>query len=312
MSVSVFNFYLYVRVSTEQQDFLSQKLAADAFITAHPNTKIIKVFEEKSSAYNQIPNEMIKMILEIEAIDQPQRPKILVRNVDRFSRSVNYGTECIDKILASGTEIFFYDHPDMNVATPEGRARFNTMLADAENESRKISERVVSALKVRREAGYLTTKEPPFGKKVGGDNKLENCPQEIFIQGLIAMLNLEFTPRQILKAIRIYEEQCMGGRTSTTFYAKDFIDPAQREEIFYGNDKWFAYILNHFGILKRGYQWTCWSINYQWKKYIYPCTDLFTLGLAEKLSLIDDSADEAIAVDEIYRMNLVSALEACL
>lgn len=308
MSAPVFNFYLYVRVSTEQQDFLAQKLAAEAFIGAYRNAKIIKVFEEKSSAYNQIPQEMVKMVLEIEAFDHSKRPKILVRNVDRFSRSINYGTECLEKILSLGTEILFYDHPDMNVKTPEGRARFNLMLSDAENESKKISERVINALKARKEAGYLTTKEPPFGKKVGADNKLEDSPQEIFIQGIIAMLNLEYTPRQILKAIRVYEDQHMGGKTSTTFYAKDFIDPNHREEIFYGNDKWFAYILNHFGILKRGKEWTFGSINYQWRQYIKPHAESITLGLAEKLSSVDDSADETFAANEVFVMDIVDTV----
>lgn len=296
-SSPIFNIYFYARVSTENQDFLSQKINAEKFVSDKPHLKIIKIFEEKSSAYNQIPQTMIEMVLEIESMPLSCRPHIMVKNVDRFSRSIQYGTECLDKILSLGIDIIFYTLPHINVRTVEGRNEFNKLLMEAEAESKKISERVIFSLKARKEAGYMITKEPPFGKRLiaGNDDKMmEDCPEEIHIKGIIYMLNKEFTMREILKSIRDYERTFLGKKSDMNIYGA-LIDPSYRNEIFYGNDEDYARILNFFKIYKRGEEWRKGSIYYQWKKCIEPYVGDIENSLKLKLALIDDVEDEIYA-----------------
>lgn len=282
----MYNFFFYARVSTQDQDLLSQKLAAESFCQQQNslvNFKIIKYFEDHCSAYSQIPTNMIRMIQEIESMPPSERPYIMVKNVDRFSRSIDYGTQCIEKIISLGVEILFYEHPNLDVRTPEGREEFDKLLQEAQRESERISRRVSNSISARKAANILTTSVPPFGFKLDPISELqleEGSPKYIVpeeeekaTQALIAMMNLDYTPNQLMIAIRIFEDNFRGGYSTKTVYELEEFNLVSKDEILYGTDKTFASVLNHFGIYKRGDEWTRSSINYQWNKYIKDQTD---------------------------------------
>lgn len=271
------SFYLYIRVSTEEQDPLAQRLEAENFIKKYPQFNITKVYEDRCSAWSSKPENLVNLINDISMIPYGNRPYILVKSVDRFSRNIDYGTQCINQIINLGTEIMFFDTPTLNVKTPEGRSNFDFLLQQAQNYSDIQSSKIKDAIHARKEAGLATTKIPVFGTRhvYRDDGRLyvEIMPQEYVVQALIAVLNGNYTIDQFMRCFRVYEASFDIPHTEKTIYDHDYRDYNERHKMFYafGNpDEEFAEILNYLDVFKRFENWTKNSINYQWKKYIEP------------------------------------------
>jgi hypothetical protein len=208
-----------------------------------------------------------------------ERPNILVKSVDRFSRNIIYGNEVIDMIISLGIEIMFFDTPTLNIRATDGRVDFDRLLAIAQGASDQISIRVKDSLQVRRENGMMTTSTPPFGTKsyVGLDGTyLEVNHEEYFIQAIIAMFHGDYTPNELMMFIRIYQLKFGDPNCTLTIYDDNFVNIDERYSIYYGTLASFANILNYFGISKRGSKWTGGSISYQWTRYIEPNIETFT------------------------------------
>lgn len=273
------DFFLYIRVSTDEQDPIAQKLEAEKIINKNPIFKITKVYEEKCSAWSQAPTNLVRMIKDIENIHPDQRPNILVKCVDRFSRNMEYGMECLLKIISLGIEILFFDTPNLNVKTPEGLNLFSDYLRIAQMSSDTQSCKIKESIAIRKENGIATTSVPVFGTEFykGPDDKnyFKHNEQEIMILAIICMLNGRYTNDHIMRAIRVYEKKSNIDHTIRTMYDYDFVKFSDRHKVYFGTDKTFAEILNYFNILKRGENWTPGTIRYQWTKNAQPKSDDF-------------------------------------
>lgn len=274
-----YNFCLYIRVSTDEQDPLAQKLEAEKFVRSNPQFNITAVYEERCSAWSQVPDSLVQMIKDIESHPVGQRPNILVKCVDRFSRNIQYGTECLEKILSLGIEIMFFDYPRLNVRTPEGRAFFDEALRVAQGYSDAQSAKIKDALEARRQNGLATTGSPIFGTihVEGNDGRkyVQDCPEEIMIQALIAMLNGYYTNNDIMRGVRVYQASFGNPTFTRSMYDHDFVPFKDRHELFVGSDRTFAEVLNYFQVWKRGDAWTAGSIKYQWDRYVQPKAEFF-------------------------------------
>lgn len=280
------NFFLYIRVSTEEQDPLAQRLEAEKFIRDHPTYRIVRVYEERASAWSQAPTELVRLIKDIAAIPVPPgmpaprvRPHLMVKSVDRFSRNIAYGQECLQVLLNQGVDILFFDTPNLNVRTPGGKAEFDKLLASAQGYSDLQSAKIKDALAVRKENGLATTKIPVFGtdheELADGRKYVIENPQEVMVQGIIAMLNGNYTNDQLMRAVRVYQMTHFKETCNRSMYDCNFVDFNDRHQLYRGTDKTFSEILNYFKIFKRGQRWTSSQTNYQWNKYIKPRWQLF-------------------------------------
>ena len=281
------NFFLYIRVSTDEQDPVAQRLEAEKMIRSNPIFTISSVYEERCSAWSQVPANLVKMIKDIEEMHPSQRPNILVKCVDRFSRNIQYGNECLNKILSLGIEILFFDTPTLNVRTPEGRSLFEYHLRIAQGYSDIQSSKIKESIAIRKENGMATTAVPVFGTEFykGPDNKnyFKNNNQEIMVLALICMLNGRYTSDHIMKAIRVYEATFNINHTPRSMYDYDFVKFSKRHEVYFGTDKTFAEILNYFNIHKRSEKWTTSTIRYQWTKNAQPKSEDFERYIANNL-----------------------------
>ena len=268
--------FLYARVSSETQELEHQIYGAQQFVELYPGMKITRTFQESSSAWSAIPQQMIFMIKTIEELPVEDRPYILVKNVDRFSRNISYGSEIINKIISLGVTIIFYQTPSLNVRDPNGRMEFDRLLGIAQGASDHTSAQVRFSIQARKNQGLLTTAKPVFGEEAYDcedptDGVVKTYvrvnPDEYMVQALISLFYGDYTPDQLMQSINVYKNTFGNPNCEKTLY-DDFVDISEKDNIFYSNVSTFAKILNYFEIYKRDSNWTGSSVGYQWNKYI--------------------------------------------
>ena len=156
--------YIYCRISSiKQTDGVSLETQESELTTISKkfNWKIQHVQKVVSSAYNTVPDGF-------DMYTSLHNKKILVYSVDRFSRSVENGSEMAKELIENNNTIFFWkeklkiDSCDIN---NDKWKIFVKCLEQSENESKMISDRVKAGKRKAMEQGRFCGGPTPFGYK---------------------------------------------------------------------------------------------------------------------------------------------------
>lgn len=146
----------YARVSTEHELQLSafdnQIDWFQPIISAHPNWELIKIYSDRG-----ITGTTMKRPGFQEAIKDGKQGKyelLVTREVCRFARNTVDSLKTVRELASCNTEVYFVSD-NIYSFSDDGELRLTLMSALAQEESRKISERVLSGQATSREHGVL-------------------------------------------------------------------------------------------------------------------------------------------------------------
>jgi DNA invertase Pin-like site-specific DNA recombinase len=132
--------YIYSRVSTDKQDTNNQ---TKTILDLYPSAKVV---EEVASGAKARP-KLVQLIDFLEKGDT-----LVVYALDRLGRSTRDVLEKIEKIYAKGI-ILISLREKLDLSTVQGKFMMTIMLAFAELERNIISERIKTALAVKKANG---------------------------------------------------------------------------------------------------------------------------------------------------------------
>jgi DNA invertase Pin-like site-specific DNA recombinase len=170
---------LYERVSSKGQDepqygrvgIDTQNHALLKFCCEH-NLQVIATLREVGSAYN-----LLSKLRQQEKLVELKDTCILVYSVSRFSRRLEHGKSLLDKIHANKSWVY-----SITEQVSSSEPKFYTLLQNAENESKMISNRSIDFYKKTKEVGGWVGNQAPFGSMIVRDTvgirRLAENPQE--------------------------------------------------------------------------------------------------------------------------------------
>lgn len=171
----------YVRVSTDR-DKQANSLAAQPDTikryAAMAGLDLVDIVSDETSAlkvpfFDRPGGERILALIKEKKVQH-----VIGAKVDRIFRNVQDGLETADWLKARGIELHVIDTGGiLNVNDAAGRMMFSMLLAVAEFEPRRISQRTKEALGVMRKAGKKIGKVPYGFTEIEG--KLVEVPEEI-------------------------------------------------------------------------------------------------------------------------------------
>lgn len=187
--------YGYTRVSTYNQSKEGVSLQEqNSAIRNYENINKLKVksiIEETGSAYSNFP-KILQFLLSM------RNTNVLINTIDRFSRSVEHGLKSAKNFINKngGTLTFIKDNIVLNKSS--GTAvwdSFEKALKTAEDESKKISQRICNTKSHLIKQGFHIGGTVPWGYKLqpAGDNKhnikvLNDEPNVLKVIHLIKLL----------------------------------------------------------------------------------------------------------------------------
>jgi site-specific DNA recombinase len=173
----------YIRVSTDKDKQANSLAAQPETIRRYAKMQgldLVEILQDEVSAL-KVPffdRESGERILEL--IRKKVIQHVIGAKVDRLFRDAQDGLSTADWLLARGVNMHVIDTGGViNVGDPAGRMMFTMLLAVAEFEPRRISQRTKEALGVMRKAGKKIGKVPYGFHEAEG--KLEQMPEEVAI-----------------------------------------------------------------------------------------------------------------------------------
>lgn len=148
---------VYARVSTEHEaqiNALENQLEWYKIEgSRHPDWEIVEVYVDQGITGTQAQKrpEFLRMM---EDAQKGKFDLIITREVSRFARNTVDTLSYTRELKAHGVDVFFIND-GINTATNDGELRLTIMSSMAQDESRKISERVKAGQKVSREKHVL-------------------------------------------------------------------------------------------------------------------------------------------------------------
>ena len=178
----------YTRVSSEEQAKKGESLTAQlALIQKHCEYKgynLIRVYTDEGLSAAQMRNrpELQKLLKDIQKDEI-----LLVTDISRLARNSAQAITTLNELRDKGV-IFQCIRPDIDFATPMGRAMFGFYAVIGELDRDNISAHTKQTMQHLRETGRLRT-VPPFGYKfVGKDKDHEPDPaQQAVLKKIITM-----------------------------------------------------------------------------------------------------------------------------
>ena len=158
----------YARVSTsheEQLDALSNQMAwYKDIIKKHQDWVLVDTYVDEGVSGTGVKHraEFRRMI--DDGLKGHQFDLIITREVSRFARNTMHALEWARKLKAAGIGIYFVSDGINTIDSQEdGETRFTIMASLAQDESRKISNRVNAGLKMARDKGVILGNGNIFG-----------------------------------------------------------------------------------------------------------------------------------------------------
>ena len=137
---------LYLRVSTEEQDTIMQRMELSEYATKR-NWEIYDIYEEKVSGNSKSRPELDRL-----ANDAKKRKFdiILVWKFDRFARSLKMLVDSLEQFKELGIDFISY-RENIDTTTSMGKLIFHINSAYAEFERELIQDRVKAGIKAKRQ-----------------------------------------------------------------------------------------------------------------------------------------------------------------
>jgi site-specific DNA recombinase len=174
----------YIRVSTDKDKQKNSLAAQPETIRRYAEMAgltLMDIVQDEVSAL-KVPffdRESGKAIREM--IKKKEVQHVIGAKVDRLFRDAQDGLATADWMVKHGASLHVIDTGGViNVGDPAGRMMFTMLLAVAEFEPRRISQRTKEALGVLRKSGKVVGKIP-YGKILNADNTISEDPQKISV-----------------------------------------------------------------------------------------------------------------------------------
>lgn len=150
------NVAIYGRISTEHEEQLSafdnQMDWYSLLLSTHPNWNVVEVYSDKASGTNTKRRKDFNRMIN-DAINH-KFDLIVTREVCRFARNTVDSLNYVRLLSSNGIEVFFVNDGIWSLDT-DGELRLTIISALAQDESRKISERVRAGQLISRKNGVL-------------------------------------------------------------------------------------------------------------------------------------------------------------
>ena len=169
----------YCRVSTDFSDQLNslatQRSYFNDYINDHEEWELIEIYYDEgitgtSTKHRKGFNRMI------QDCEDGKIDTILTKEVSRFARNTVDTLTYTRKLSQLGVNVIFMND-GIDTSDKDGELRLSIMSSIAQEESRKISERIKWGLKRRMEKGDVIGKRKIYGYKIV-DNQYEIIPEE--------------------------------------------------------------------------------------------------------------------------------------
>ncbi len=169
------NVAIYGRVSTEHEEQLSafdnQMDWYSLLLSTHPNWNIVDIYSDKASGTNTKRRKDFNRMIN-DAINH-KFDLIVTREVCRFARNTVDSLNYVRLLSSNGIEVFFVNDGIWSLDT-DGELRLTIISALAQDESRKISERVRAGQLISRKNGVLYGYNAFGYKHVKGEKSCES------------------------------------------------------------------------------------------------------------------------------------------
>lgn len=145
---------IYYRVSTDKQDFDSQKAGISQWLAQQPEQYKTIIIEDKAiSGSKNHHSDQFKRLMHLA--DTKQIDGILVYSLDRFSREANITVQKILSLDAQNVAFISVTDPLLNLGLnfPLRRTIVGILADIAELEKKKFISRIRSGLAARKQAG---------------------------------------------------------------------------------------------------------------------------------------------------------------
>jgi len=150
------NVAIYGRVSTEHDEQLSafdnQMDWYSLLLSTHPNWNVVEIYSDKASGTNTKRRKDFNRMIN-DAINH-KFDLIVTREVCRFARNTVDSLNYVRLLSSNNIEVFFVNDGIWSLDT-DGELRLTIISALAQDESRKISERVRAGQLISRKNGVL-------------------------------------------------------------------------------------------------------------------------------------------------------------
>lgn len=170
----------YARVSTDKTDQLnSLKNQVDyynGFFITKPNWTLIRGYIDEgiSGTSSEKREDFMQMINDAK---NNSYDLIITKEVSRFARNTLDTLKFTRELLNLGVGVFFQSD-NINTLSTDGELRLTIMSSLAQDESRKLSERVKWGHKRGKENNHIQVNNRTWGYKLKGDGGLEIEPKE--------------------------------------------------------------------------------------------------------------------------------------
>ena len=162
---------LYPRVSTEEQkkfglSIHDQQNDLEKYAKAH-NMKVVGVFQDAGFSARKKIEKRPAMLQLLEAVKHDEVDIILVTKLDRWFRNIGEYYK-VQEILEAHNVSWKTIYEDYDTSTAAGRLKINIMLAVAQDEADRASERIKKVLDAKKDRNEVCTGHLPKGYKIEG------------------------------------------------------------------------------------------------------------------------------------------------
>lgn len=152
---------LYARVSTQHEEQIhaleAQKIWLKSLCELHPNWQSVRMYVDEGLSGTVIEKRQGFLDM-LKDAREGKFDLILTREVCRFARNTVDSLNITRSLADMGVEVFFYNDNIWSLDS-DGELRLTIMSAMAQEESRKISERVFSGQATSRKKEFCTVRE---------------------------------------------------------------------------------------------------------------------------------------------------------
>lgn len=179
---------LYPRVSTEEQakfglSIHDQQHDLEEYAKAN-GMKIVGIFPDAGFSARKKVEKRPAMMQLLDAVKRDEIDVILVTKLDRWFRNIGEYYK-VQEILDAHNVSWKTIYEDYDTTTAAGRLKINIMLAVAQDEADRTSERIKRVMDAKKERNEVCTGSLPLGYKIDGkfgviDKKIEPSVRRFF------------------------------------------------------------------------------------------------------------------------------------
>jgi site-specific DNA recombinase len=171
--------YAYVRVSGAEQGRTGTSLEGQrgeltAYCKAH-RLPVPRFYVEVESAAVEKLEQRVQLRALLRATEAGDL--VVVTKVDRWSRDIAHAVQSVRLLVKRGVG-FISTSEGIDATTANGDSQLGIMAWAADNERKRIRERMVGTRKVLRAQGLYVEGLPPFAYRRGADRRLHIIPDE--------------------------------------------------------------------------------------------------------------------------------------